>query len=288
MGETFSGRLARLGYVRARRLLVVAGLLVLATVALVMYARRVDTIEVVATLLFVPVFLAFTYRGVLGGVGAALAAIAVYIALRYPAVDAVGWAHFGGLIASRAAAYLVFGAVGGWSSQVLESSLAKLDLYDEIDDETGLYNARHLLRLTDLEVARSQRYRTIFSVALVELPADALASMPSRRARSLLRDLGDELGAAGRTVDHIAHARDPETHRFVAVLPETASEGAEVFRHRFAARIEQFLAERSVDLGGEHVMTHTLTFPGDEDRLAELRAALTRIDAAEHEAPLTT
>ena len=37
---------------------------------------------------------------------------------------------------ARAAAYLIFGTIGGWSMQVLEGSLIKLELYDEVDDET--------------------------------------------------------------------------------------------------------------------------------------------------------
>src|SRR4051794_35424581 len=144
MGATFSDRLSRLDQRRARQLLLATGLVVLAVICLVTWARRVDTVEVIATLLFVPIFIAFVYRGVIGGVIAALAATAIYAALRAPAIDAIGASQFTGLITSRAAAYLIFGAVGGWSTQVLEGSLEKLDLYDEIDDETGLYNARHL------------------------------------------------------------------------------------------------------------------------------------------------
>jgi GGDEF domain-containing protein len=286
MGATFTGRLGRMGYQRARLLLVVTGLVVLALVVLVMFVRRVDGVEVAATLLFVPIFLAFTFRGVVGGLLAAVAAVVAYVALRYPAVEAVGWAHFTGLITSRAAAYLIFGAVGGWSSQVLESSLGKLDLYDEVDDETGLYNARHLLRLTDLEVARAQRYRTLFSVAVLELPRAAVDTLSPRRSRALLRELGTQLAEAARTVDHVAHARDERSHLFVVVLPETAPEGAEVFRHRFAVRVLQFLAERGVQVTPAEVVTRTLTFPGDEDRLGQLRYELSLVDAAEHRTPL--
>ena len=286
MGEVLTSRLGRMGYQRARRLLVLAGLAVLAVVILIMYARRVDGVEVVATILFVPIFLAFTYRGVIGGAIAAVCAIAVYAALRYPAIEAVGFSHFAGLTASRAAAYLIFGIFGGWSAQVLESSLDKLDLYDEIDDDTGLYNARHLLRLTDLEVARAQRYRTLFSIAVLEVPPSALATLSARRRKQVLRELGRSLGEGARTVDHLAHAADEGTHRFIAVLPETAPEGAEVFRLRFAERVERFLVERGAHLQPNELVTRTLTFPGDEDRLVELREALARIDAAEHKTSL--
>jgi GGDEF domain-containing protein len=279
---TISDRLSRLGYAAARRLLVLTGLLVLAVVVLVMYARRVDGIEVAATLLFVPIFLAFVFRGVVGGLVAALAAIGVYAALRYPAIDAVGISEFTGLIVSRAAAYLIFGAVGGWSMQTLEGSLVKLELYDEVDDETGLYNARHLLHQTDLEMARARRYQTLFSVVVLDLPVAPFAALRGRERRSVLRELGRLLGEGVRNVDHVVHVRHGDLHRLAAVLPETAHEGAEVFRGRFDERVRGYLSDRGVHLDGDQVPARALTFPGDDEALEALRTEFAHIDADQH------
>lgn len=282
MGATFSDRLTRLGYVKARRLLVLTGLAVLAVVTLVMYARRVDGIEVAATLLFVPIFLAFVFRGVIGGVVTALAAIGVYAALRYPAIDAVGIGEFTGLLVSRAAAYLIFGAVGGWSTQVLEGSLTKLELYDEVDDETGLYNSRHLLNQLDLETARAKRYQTLFSIVTLDLPAEPFTAMKARDRRTVLRDLGRLLGEGVRNVDHVVHARDGEWHRLAVVLPETAHEGAEIFRGRFDERVLGYLGERGVQVDPAQVPARAVTFPGDDADVDALRSQFTRIDATQH------
>jgi GGDEF domain-containing protein len=279
---TFSDRLSQLGYVKARRLLVATGLAVLAVVAVVMYARRVDGIEVAATLLFLPIFLAFVFRGVVGGVLTAVAAIAIYAALRYPAIDAVGIGEFTGLIISRAAAYLIFGSIGGWSMQVLEGSLVKLELYDEVDDETGLFNARHLLHQLDLEMARARRYQTLFSVVLMELPSAPFAALKSRDRRSVLRDLGRLLGEGVRNVDHVVHARDGEVHRFAIVLPETAHEGAEIFRGRFDQRVRGYLGDRGVAIEVDQLPARALTFPGDDDAIEVVQADFTRLDAAQH------
>lgn len=281
MGASLPDRLSRLGYARARSLLLAAGLLVLGVVALVMYARRVDTVEVLATLLFIPIFLAFVFRGVWGGVGGALVAIAAYTALRSPAIDAIGFGEFAGLITSRAAAYLIFGAVGGWSTQVLEGSLEKLELYDEIDDETGLYNARHLLNQIDLESARARRYQTLYSLVLLDLPAAPLGALKPRVRRTLLRDLGRLLGEGVRNVDHVVHARDGDAHRFAVVLPETAHEGAEVFRGRFGERISRYLADRGVAVEGLPA-ARALTVPGDDDAVVEVRHEFERLDALQH------
>ncbi|MEO7571975.1 MAG: hypothetical protein ABIX10_06015 [Acidimicrobiales bacterium] len=282
MAATFSGRLSKLGYTKARRLLVLTGLIILAVVAWVIYVRRVDGIEVAATLLFVPIFLAFVFRGVVGGVVVAVAAIGVYTALRYPAIDAIGASEFTGLITSRAAAYLIFGAVGGWSTQVLEGSLEKLELYDEVDDETGLHNSRHLLRQTDLELARARRYQTLFSLVVLDLPSGSLNALRARQRRALLRDLGRQLREGVRTVDHVVHARDGDTHRLVAILPETSLEGAEVFRGRFDERVRGFLADRGAAIDGTDVRARAMTFPGDDEAMDELRADFQRIDRAQH------
>lgn len=281
VAATFSNRLSQLGYVKARRLLVITGLVVLGVVSLVMYARRVDGVEVAATLLFVPVFIAFVFRGAIGGVVTAVAAIGVYTALRYPAIDAVGWGEFTGLITSRAAAYLMFGAVGGWSTQVLEGSLTKLELYDEVDDETGLFNARHLLHQADLESARARRYQTLYSIVLLDLPAAPFNALKARERRSVLRDLGRLLGEGVRNVDHVVHVHEGDTHHLAVVLPETAHEGAEIFRGRFDERVRAYLGTRNIALG-DTPPARALTFPGDDDAITAVREEFTRIDALQH------
>lgn len=282
MGAPISDRLSRMSYRQARRLLLATGLAVLAVVAIVTYARRVDTVEVVATLLFLPIFVAFVFRGAVGGVVGAVVAIAVYAAMRTPAIEAVGVGEFAGLLTARAAAYLIFGVVGGWSTQVLEGSLEKLELYDEIDDETGLYNARHLLQQTDLEMARARRYQTLFSLVVLDLPAAPMHALRARQRRAVLRDLGRQLREGVRTVDHVVHAHDGDTHRLVAILPETALEGAEVFRGRFDERVRGFLAGRGAAIADVDVRARALTFPGDDEGVDALRAEFQRIDATLH------
>ena len=85
---------------------------VLGVLALVMYARRVESVEVLAVLLFVPVFLALLRWNLVGGIVAAAVATVAYVALRASAIDAVGASRFTGLIVARAIGYGVFGALG--------------------------------------------------------------------------------------------------------------------------------------------------------------------------------
>lgn len=271
--------LSGLSYARARQIILAAGLLVLLVVAAVMFVRRVDPIEVAGTLLFIPIFIAFVFRGVAGGIVAAVVAAMAYAALRYPAIQLVGTGQFTSLLISRAVAFLAFGALGGFASQQLEGSLSKLDQFDEIDDATGLFNARFFVNNTALEMERSDRYRTLFSVTVIDVPADAFDGMNRRQKDKTLRELGQVLKDSIRTVDRGVHAEDGSVHRFAAILPETGRDGSRVFVTRLAAKMTEVLAQK----GSKASVSHEIAvFPGDEADLGELRARFTAIDALQH------
>ncbi len=272
--------LRRIGYRRARLLLLGLGVAVLAVIALLTYIRRVEPVEVAATLLFIPIFIAVVLWGTTGGVVAGALAAVVYGMLRLPAIDAVGIERFAGLLISRSAAFVAFGALGGWATRQLQSSLDKLELYDQIDDETGLFNARFFLEDTDLEISRAQRYRTFFSIAIVDIPEERLASLSRRRRKRLIREVGRDLPAAIRKVDRAAHVRMSDRHRFAVILPETAREGAGIFTGRLGERIESQLPS-----GAGEVVARSLTLPDDMEALQALREDFAAVDRAERPQP---
>jgi GGDEF domain-containing protein len=275
-----------MGYRRARLLLLVLGVVVLLVVAVVTYIRRVETVEVTATLLFIPIFVALVLWKIPGGLIAGLLATGAYALLRLPAIELVGVGPFLGLIVSRAVAFLLFGLLGGWAARELEATIRKVDLYDQIDDATGLFNARFFLEHTDMEMSRSQRYHTIFSVCLVDVPARVIDSLPRRKADRALVQLGRVVRAAIRTVDRAVHARADSLLRIAVVLPETGREGASVFTGRLAEAVSSFLTERGSSLGSDEVMGRAVTFPDQEAELRALREDFAAIDRAEHpEAP---
>ena len=271
-----------LSYNQVRTLLLVGGLILLGVTAGVNYVRRVETAEVAAILFFIPVFIAFVFWDWRGGLIAAALATAGYIALREPAIHAIGAGRFTSLIFSRSIAFFAFGAIGGLANQQLRSSLTKLDLYDQIDDETGLFNARYFLQDTDLEMSRARRYQTLFSVAAVDFPGSALDDLGWRRRRNTLSQLGQLLADSVRTVDRAVHARDGDRHRIAVVLPETATEGAQVFTDRLATRIAAFLGQRGATVDEAAISRNAITFPGDEAALQQLREQFADIERREH------
>lgn len=282
MDQPLEVTVRRIGYARARLLLLAVGLVVLLLISAVMLARGVDRAEVAGNLLFIPVFAAFVLWGVKGGVIGGIAAIAGYVALRYPAIRTVGIDRFSGPIIFRATAFLLFGALGGWANRQLEASLTKLELYDQIDDPTGLYNARFFVQYTDLEMSRSKRYRTIFSLAVVDIPASWFEPLSRRQRAGILRELGRILRDSVRTVDRAVHGRDSARHRLAVLLPETGREGAQVFTERLRDSLVDFLARRGIAVSREQAGARAATFPDEEESIATLRAEFAEIDRAEH------
>lgn len=275
-------RLSALGPGAARRTVLAVGSVFLLAVATIMWVRGVDRVEVGGTLLFLPVFVGLVLGRIRGGLALGALAAAAYVALRYPAIQAVGVDRFDGLLATRGLAYLAFGGIGGWAFGELERSLNKLELHDQVDDATGLQNARFFVQETGLEVARSKRYHTVFSVVHAELPTAPLDELPRRRRAAALRAVGEQLASAARTVDRLVHARDGDRHRFVLVLPETGNEGARIVAERMTHGVVSLLSGRGVHLDPSHVQHRVVTYPGDDDALEELRREFEAIDRVEH------
>lgn len=276
-----ASRLSTLGYNRTRRLILAAGLIVLVLVAALMYVRRIDPIEVYGTLLFIPIFLAFVWGGLRGGLIAGVGAALVYLAMRYGASDQVGFGRFAGLTASRALAYIAFGTIGGIANAQLGASLTKLDLFDQIDDATGLFNARFFVDNTGLEIERSGRYQTIFCVVVVDVPGEVLAGLNKRNRDRAIKELGRTVKEGIRTVDRGVHAVDGARHRFATILPETGRDGGRVFAGRLVEKMVEALSHRGAT-DPQRVKFDVASYPGDEEDLQEFRRDFASLEAIEH------
>jgi hypothetical protein len=263
--------------VRVRALVAAGGLAILLVLAAILWVRRVDPVEIWATLLFLPLFLAVVLWRIPGGVIGGLVAAGAYTILRLPAMEAAGTEAYAGLVVGRGLAYLAFGGIGGWAMGRLQRSLTKLDLYDQVDDDTGLFNARFLVDGIELERARVQRYRTLFSIVTVRIPAAPLAELGARRRRRVLRALGGQILASIRSVDRGIHVLDQDAHRIALLLPETPAEGAQVLAARFRGQLAEALQVHGAAVDAEAIETESFTIPGDEDAVAALREDFRRL-----------
>ena len=262
-------------YALARRLLVAVGVGVLGVLALVMYARRVETVEVLAVLLFVPVFLALLRWDLAGGIAAAAVATVAYIALRASAIEAVGASRFTGLIVARGIGYFVFGVLGGWanaySARVAdEARPLRPGRRPDRPVQRPLLHPGHRFRDgprsplparssgSSCSTSRPRRSND-FTVGHGEAPA---RPGPAVSARAL------------RQVDRMVHSRTEAHHRLAAILPETGPEGARVFAGRLADSGGRVPRRRGVELEVGALQPRALTYPDDEDVLAAVAARL--------------
>jgi len=268
-------------YASARALATIVGLSILGILVVLLYRRHVETAEVVAVLLFIPIFFALLRWDVIGGAVAAIVAGIVYTAMRWSAIEQVGLGLFADTLSSRTLGFLAFGLIGGWANKQLRTSIDKLDLYDQIDDDSGLFNARFLLQETDLERARSQRYDSVFAVSVVLIPRSWFDALDRKKRTKTLRELGLVLTGSVRTVDRAAHLADGDAHWFAVLLPETGPEGARVFTEKLADQLVAWLGAHDVR-GDGTVSTRVVAFPEDEAGLTELRRSLDAIDRSEH------
>jgi GGDEF domain-containing protein len=262
---------------RAKTLLLMSGLILIGVVGLVALTRGVDPVEVAGTLLFVPVFAGFLFFGVPGGIILGVAAGAAYIILRWPAVQLVGLSPLAGQIAARAAGYIIFGMGGGWAMGQIKATLEKLELHDDIDDETGLGNARSMLETVDLERARADRYQKLFSVVAADFRAPDWEELSPRNQRTVLRELGIKVAAGVRATDHVAHARRGEHHIIGVVLPETAAAGARIFADNLQRQLSSLTTSAAVRMA-------TATHPSDPEPLKLILELFKELDRSQRPA----
>jgi GGDEF domain-containing protein len=239
------GGARRISYNTAQRVVLACGIVILLGLAALLYFTRVDPIEVWAVLFYLPVFVGFMIRGLVGGASTGVIAAVAYVAIRYPSLNAIQGRDLLSLLLARALGYVAFGAIGGWASAELGGSIRKLNRYDAVDDDTGLLNARQFVLEVERQMERAQRYGTTFSMAVSEIDFGSGSATSRRQLRAQLLRLGQVVSASVRQVDASAHTSDGTLHRFGILLPDTAGEGAAIF----AARLARGLQAAVVDPG---------------------------------------
>lgn len=250
---------------RARDITLLVGLLLIGLVTLTMVLRDVDPVEITATVAFAPVFVAFLFFGPKLGLATGVLAAAGYVAMRWSAISVVGLGPLFGMISSRVIGYIVFGGVGGWAAGQLQAAIDKLELHDEIDDATGLGNARAAVSAIDTERARAERYEKVVSV--IHCSFDLPEVVSDKIVAATLRQLGAAIAHSVRASDHAAHVDDEGgRHRLVIILPETGAVGAETV----ATNLDREVRARI----GTSTDVAVMTIPGDEDRIDGLLESL--------------
>ncbi|MBW3577720.1 MAG: diguanylate cyclase [Actinobacteria bacterium] len=262
-----------LTYPQARMVVLGFGAALICGVAIASFYRGADVVEVGATVLFLPVLAGLVLGRVAGGVAAAVAVSVVYVAVRLSTLGGLPTADFLAPVSVRVLLYAGFGVFGGWANDLLAQGLLKLELYDEVDDDTGVGNARALVSVLDREVERAARYGSVFSLLVVHLEDAAFAPVDGRRAARALRRTCQSLEHNLRTTDLINRVAFPTREDVVVVLPETGRAGVALLAERAVASVRQLLADHSLTVSDDTVHAEVLTVPGDEEAVRSYHAA---------------
>lgn len=260
-----------LTYRQARTVVLGFGTALICGVAIAAYYRGADLVEVGAILLFLPILVGLAFDQVRGGLISALAVSGVYIAVRFSTIGDLPAGDFMAAAVVRTLLYVGLGVFGGWANDMLAQALRKLELYDEVDDDTGVGNARSLLSVADREVARADRYGSVFSFAVLHIGRQAFTPVNERRGRRALRRLCQTLESNVRATDLVSRVPFEEREDVVLLLPETGRAGAEVLLERAVAGARDLLVEHGLAVTNGEVAGEVISYPGDNGSLDHYR-----------------
>lgn len=139
------------------------------------------------------------------------------------------------------------------------------------DDLTGLYNARHMSKLIEIEVERAGRYNKEVSLVFIDLDFFKMVNDTHGHliGSLLLSEFGEFLQKKIRKIDFAARYGGDE---FVLVLPETSKSGALVLCNHLidGLRQHQFLADTGIPMTQLTASLGIATFPEDAANKEEL------------------
>lgn len=269
-GHDLRSALRQPTFLQVRLLLLVLGVGLSIGQAILAWERGAPPTEVVAPVLYIPVFAGAIFAGLTGGLVAAAISSLIYLLVLVDQSAVLGLKLFVGLLLSRVVTFVFYGLMVAMGTRFIERRLRKLEIYDQIDDDTELYNGSFFLEGSDLEISRARRYQSIFSVAEIRMNQSLLEGASRRRYRRVLRDIAGQFSGAIRGVDRLSRVKDDDSERFLFILPETGREGSEVLVGRLEAGMRQLLQDHNLTANG-HVSSRVLTLPDDQGSLDALR-----------------
>jgi hypothetical protein len=230
-------------------------------------ATAPQTAEVVAQLMIIVVLAGALHFGRNGGFIAAVAATAVYVALRLPLLNAEGFAGDAlTLIGIRVITYALVGVVGGEFAGRFKYILARLEHQTLSDRTTGAYSACYAGQSIDTGLAAWKRYETPYSLVAIKITPTLYEGLRAARYRTVMRQVAGALRNDIRMVDDLAF-RPKGT--FMALLPNTEAEGAAVVAARLTRVASDVLGANESAISAE-----VLSCSRDAERLAGLAREL--------------
>lgn len=226
-------------YARFERLVIGVGAAAIIGTAIFALVPTFDAVELVAQLLLLAVLVGAVRWGRRGGTYAAIAAIVVYIALKWLTLPATGiTADLLGLVAVRTLAYALLGILGGEACTRMRDTLARARGARAVDESSSAYTPQFLARLLTEAVGGFERYNLAFSVLVIGVDGRVTSGMGAAESAQMMHTIATRLLRGLRLVDELG--RLPWA-AFAIILPQTASAGAYIAADRLRADLREEL-----------------------------------------------
>jgi GGDEF domain-containing protein len=235
----------------------IAALVVLSMVAMSARDLGRNTLEIVAELLLLAVFISAVHLGRRAGLTTAIAASAAYVVLSIPGMAADNGLTSSTLllIAVRILVFGLVGIVGGEAFSRLRQALTRLANAEAFDEWSRVFNQRYAHAALTRSIAAFERYDHQFTIILISIARSITAELGPQRARTIVRAISKHLRGDVRLVDEVARLDDG---RYFVLLPNTPLENGRSAAARLVAGSRQLLGARE-----DSVMSHCLSPAGD-------------------------
>lgn len=202
--------------------------------------------EVTAQLLLIVVLGGALHWGRNGGFLAAVIAIAIYVAMRIPLLQAQGLSgDLLTMLGTRTVMYGLVGVIGGEVASRIKYVFAKIENDSLVDSLTGVYSQRYAAESILSGLGQWERYRTNFSLVIFVIDDSLYSGFKSARYRQLMKQVAGHLRNDVRMVDDLAFAA-PAT--FLVLLPGTPEGGASVVSERLGNGVSDLLGAKRESL----------------------------------------
>lgn len=218
--------------------LVLGGIAIAASV-FIAPAESPQAAEVAAQLLLILVLGSALHWGRNGGFLAALLALGLYVAMRFPLLQSQGLSSdILIMLGTRSLTYAVVGILGGELASRIKYVFARLEDDALIDQVTGVYSARYAAETIVSGLGQYERYRSDFSVVRIAIADEAYSALRQARYRQAMKQIASHLRGDVRMVDDLAFSA-PGT--FLVLLPGTPETGACVVADRLGPAVRNML-----------------------------------------------
>ncbi len=238
---------------------------------LVLSLLPLNLLAALAVFLFIPVILssAFWFKngGFWAGIASAFILIAVFVG--------VFLANFSFSPLSILSFFLVLlYPVAGWylgqTAQSVSNQFAELEQHRLSSAVSAIYTKEYLSNLIHKYIKEYERYKSNFSIILMEVDPNALEVVSAFRREHILSEVASIIRKNIRTIDELGRYEN----QFLMVLPHTPFQGCRVVEERIKNIILKVLQSHGCEPTADQIYAAAVSYPENKQGMEKILHAL--------------